>query len=103
MTRRSLPLLLLALLASCAAPNPLQAEIEARTAEWTAMFDAGDYAGVAQVYADDAILLGPDAGRTEGREAIDAYWADSAGRPWWRLETHVVEGGDGEAGGGGGL
>ena len=80
---RYIALTLLALTA-CTSPDPLRAEIEARTAEWTAMFDAGDYAGVARVYADDAIMLGPDAGRTEGRAAIDAYWADSGGRPWWR-------------------
>jgi uncharacterized protein (TIGR02246 family) len=50
--------------------------LAAGAAKWEAAFNAGNSGAVAALYADDAILLPPDAERVEGRERIDAFWED---------------------------
>ena len=39
----------------------------------------GDAAGMAEMYTEDAILLPAGAPRTEGRDAIEAFWAENLG------------------------
>lgn len=58
-------------------------------------YRAHDMEGVAAMYADDAVLLGPRGYRVQGREAIDAYWGRITDPIDWTLETLTVEGGDG--------
>ena len=48
--------------------------IDAANQKFEAVFDKGDAAGVAQLYAEDAVLLPPGELRVEGRPAIEAYW-----------------------------
>lgn len=55
-------------------------------------YNTGDMLGVAALYADDAVMLGPDGYRVEGRAAIDAYWARIEQPLDWRLEVVRVEG-----------
>lgn len=60
-------------------------------------FGAGDMLGVAAMYTDDALLLGPGATRVEGRDAVDAYWTRIAEPVDWTLEVFEVRGGRGIA------
>ena len=55
----------------------------------------GDLAGVAAVYADDAVLLSADGERHEGRQAVDAYWTGLQNPLDWKLDVLDVEGRDG--------
>jgi uncharacterized protein (TIGR02246 family) len=55
-------------------------------------FRDGDLLGVADLYADDALMLGPDGRRVEGREAIDAYWARISEPRDWRLDVREIGG-----------
>jgi uncharacterized protein (TIGR02246 family) len=50
--------------------------LAAAAVKWEAAFNAGNSRAVAALYADDAILLPPDAEQVEGRERIDAFWED---------------------------
>ncbi|MBK8096740.1 MAG: nuclear transport factor 2 family protein [Planctomycetes bacterium] len=58
-----------------------------------ALFKAGDLAGVARCYADDAVILGPG-DQTIGRKAIDTYWTRMADPIAWilDLDTAVASG-----------
>ncbi|MGW0807805.1 YybH family protein [Nonomuraea sp. NPDC002799] len=50
--------------------------------------NAGDAAGVAELYEQDAVLAYPPGSQTVGREAIRALWEKVlAGRPHFELET----------------
>jgi ketosteroid isomerase-like protein len=92
----------LVLLASCAscpvAPgrpardHPAYEAIAAANRELEERFERGDNAGVAAMYEDDAVLLGPDGYRVQGREAIDAYWDHEREAPRWTLEVLGLEG-----------
>jgi uncharacterized protein (TIGR02246 family) len=76
------PRLLLAagLLAGCA-PHPRPSDpgareaIEAAVRRYVAASNAGDADALANLYADDAVLLPPDHEPVRGREAIGAYWS----------------------------
>ena len=57
-------------------------------------FRAGDVLGVADLYTDDALLIGPGGLRVEGREDIDDYWSQFEHPIDWRLEIHEIEGTD---------
>ena len=52
----------------------------------------GDLQGVANFYADDGVLVGPNGYRVAGRKAIDAYWTKLQNPKDWRLEVLSVEG-----------
>jgi ketosteroid isomerase-like protein len=78
--------------ASAASEPPFHAAIRALNAELERRFRAGDLLGVADLYADDAVLIGPDGERVEGREAIDAYWSRITGPQDWRLEIREIGG-----------
>jgi len=88
----SLPLVL----AACAtppAPNEhLVAAVKLANRELERSFREGDYENVAQMYADDAVILSASGDRVEGREEIDGYWI----RDWqdanWRLDVIEVYG-----------
>lgn len=60
--------------------------------ELEARFLDGDMAGVAAMYADDALLLGPRGYRVEGRDAIDAYWTRITEPVNWTLDVFDVRG-----------
>lgn len=73
----------------------MRAQVEALNGALMTRYRKGDMLGVAALYADDAILLGPDGYRVEGREAIDAYWQRISQPVDWKLEVTSVEGGRG--------
>ena len=77
--------LVIALLAGLATPAFAQkAAIEAVNARWTELFNKGDFAGVASLYAEDATAFPPGSGMVKGRAAIEAMWkgmADQVGDP----------------------
>ena len=80
-----------------AAPD-LRAEIVAANRELERRFNAGDMAGVAAMYTDDAEIVSragadaPGVRRTRGREAIDASWARTTDPVSWTLEVFEVRG-----------
>jgi uncharacterized protein (TIGR02246 family) len=43
---------------------------------WQSAYDAKDPAGLAAIYAEDGALLPPNSEMTNGRAAIEAYWAE---------------------------
>ncbi len=73
----------------------LRAQVEALNEALMERFNAGDMAGVAALYADDAVLLGPGGYRVAGRAAIDDYWTRIKQPVDWKLELLAVEGGGG--------
>ena len=85
-------------LAGCESLRPRSAaferEIEAANRALEERFRAGDVLGVADLYADDALLIGPGDLRVEGREEIDDYWSQFEQPIDWRLEIHEIEGTD---------
>ena len=56
--------------------------------------DAGNVAGVAELYTEDAVLMPPGAARLDGRNAIQQYWQGllDAGVGDISLATQEVEG-----------
>ena len=60
---------------------------------FAAAFNAGDGAGVAALYTDDAALLPPGEARIDGRAAIEAFWqgAIDAGLSDLALQVDEVE------------
>ena len=68
------------------------AQVVALNAALTQRFRAGDLLGVAAMYADDAVMLGPDGYRVAGRAAIDAYWTRFKSPVDWQLEIVAVDG-----------
>ena len=97
--RTSLAVALVLLAAGCKSTDPdtpsstVALEIETLTRTLEARFADGDLLGVADLYADDAVLFGPDGLRIEGRENIDAYWSSVAEPVAWVLDTDAVDGG----------
>ena len=89
----TLPMVLTACAKPQAAPNEhLVAAVKLANRELELAFREGDYEGVAQMYADDAIILSASGDRVEGREEIDRSWI----RDWqdanWRLDVIEVYG-----------
>ena len=68
--------------------------IEANNSKFVAAFNAGDAAGVAGRYTENAILLPPDTTRIEGRAAIQEAWQGwiDAGLTNLKLDSADVEG-----------
>jgi uncharacterized protein (TIGR02246 family) len=67
-------------------------EIRAVNDSMEAAFNRGDMKAVARFYADDARLAGQGGPVTEGRDAIDQYWAGIKNPKRWRLEVLAVGG-----------
>lgn len=90
---------LLVALAAVIAPGPVasgedEAAIRAVDAQFVERFAAGDSAGLASLYTEDAQLLPPNADIVSGRSAIAAFWqaAMEAGVKGAALETVEVLG-----------
>lgn len=67
--------LVMILLSGLSAPAFAQkAEIEAANAKWVEFFNKGDFAGIASLYADDAVALPPGLPMVKGKAAIGAMW-----------------------------
>ena len=73
----------------------LRGQVARLNDELMARYRAGDMLGVAAMYSDDAVMLGPNGYRVAGREAIDAYWTRITRPIDWELEIVAVEGGRG--------
>jgi len=69
-------------------------EITARNRHMEEQFRAGNLLGVADVYADDGVLLNDRGERTAGRDEIDAYWSSIEDPVDWRLEIGEIVGSD---------
>src|SRR6185436_2906195 len=95
----ALGLALIALLSACsnlgvrAAPS-LGAEIRALNHHLEEQFRTGNLLGVADLYADDAVLIDERGQRTTGREEIDAYWSAIESPVEWQLEIRSIHGSD---------
>lgn len=101
-TRRIALLTGLALLASCTSTPGRQApaferEIEALNRHLEQQFRAGNLLGVADVFADDAVLVDRRGVRTAGREEIDAFWSAIESPVDWRLGIRAIRGSDSSA------
>lgn len=84
-------------LASCAATRADQVpahvrEIEAQNRHLEEQFRASNLLGVADVYADDGVLLDARGQRTAGRDEIDAYWSSIESPVDWRIEIKKIRG-----------
>jgi len=51
-----------------------KADIDAMNARWMELFNRSDFAGIAQLYTEDAVALPPGSGMVKGRDAIGAMW-----------------------------
>jgi uncharacterized protein (TIGR02246 family) len=51
-----------------------KAEIDAANAKFVELFNKGDFAGIAQLYTEDATALPPGAAMVKGRAAIGVMW-----------------------------
>ncbi len=71
---------------------PFAREIEGLNRALEEHFREGDLLGVADLYADDAVLLGPGGTRVEGRNEIDEYWSDIDHPVDWRLAIRATGG-----------
>lgn len=82
MTRFAIPAAfgVAALIASSAFAQDQTAELENRISEmhdqYAAAFNAADAAGLAELYAEDAVVMSPTADPAEGRAAIEQLFAD---------------------------
>jgi len=92
--RWSLPILLVALMGGCTSPPPatpavdqaaIGAAIDAITPAFTAALAARDTNALANMYADDAHLLAPNAPRADGRDAIRQAWVGFMSIPGMEL------------------
>jgi uncharacterized protein (TIGR02246 family) len=54
-----------------------KADFAKLTAKWAKAYNAGDAAGIAALYAEDASLLPPNSAPVEGRAKIEAFWAEA--------------------------
>jgi len=87
------PLVLLAACLSTAGSGALlRNEIRDATRRLEERFRTGDLLGVADAYADDALLIGPGGLRIEGRKEIDAYWSRIEEPIDWRLDVREIGG-----------
>lgn len=88
--------LMLALPATALAQDDYKAAIEASTAKFEAVYNAGDAAALAALYTEDAVIIPPNMDPIAGNEAIQAFWAEAmTGGVTFELKTkEVIGGGD---------
>lgn len=81
------------LLAAGTAMAQTKADIDAANRKFVAAFTAGDAAGVAALYTENATLMPPGSPVMAGRKAIEAFWAGGikAGLKNISLEALTVE------------
>ena len=89
--------LVLGLLGACRGPravekSALRLAIEAENQRLVERFRAGDLLGVADTYADEAVIYDLTGARTTGREDIDALWSAIESPVAWRLEPRTIRG-----------
>lgn len=77
--------------------QPYVLEITERNRHLEEQFKSGNLLGVADLYADDALLLDAQGGRRSGRAEIDAHWTRIEAPRDWRLDVKRVFGSDGLA------
>ena len=87
------------LLGACAGPGAAHEpafmdEIEALNRHLEEQFRAGNLLGVADVFADDGVLIDAEGTRTAGREEIDAFWSAIETPVEWRLGVRKIRGSD---------
>jgi len=89
-----LGLLLLAapLLGACKGTSASVKRIVEYTSLLEERFRSGDMLGVADFYAEDAVLFAPGGQRYRGRKQIDAYWSNITEPVDWELEIRSIEG-----------
>ena len=75
---RRLGLVMIVLVGMTAPALAQKAEIEAVNAKWVEFFNKGDFAGVASLYADDAVAFPPGSPMVKGKAAIGAMWKGMA-------------------------
>ena len=68
----------------------LKETIQQLNREWESRFNSGDLQGVANMYRDDALLLGPNGYRVTGREEVNAYWTNIKYPIKWELSVIEV-------------
>ena len=66
-------------------------ELEAGVREWMSKFKAGDVAGVAALYTEDAKFLAPHAPAVIGRDAIQAFLAGAREMGVAEVELTIAE------------
>lgn len=64
---------------SSAGDSTLRAQVDEANARLVALQKQGDAAGMGDMYTEDAVLLPEGGSRIEGREAIEAFWAEAIG------------------------
>ena len=69
-------------------------EITAQNRHMEELVRAADLLGVADLYADDAVLIDAQGARTSGRDEIDAHWSSIENPVEWRLKIRAIRGSD---------
>jgi uncharacterized protein (TIGR02246 family) len=96
--RASSVVAIVSIFAACAAPAPAgltdadRAAIQEVTDEFVEAFLAGDFAGVASFYTEDAVLLPPNAPSVSGRAAIQEFLATFPPVTQFHLTNVTIEG-----------
>ena len=83
------------LLISCqnepvASIEELTTQIKQLNTQMETAYNSGDLQGVANIYADDAYLIGPRSYQVQGRKAVDDYWTRIKNPIRWKLEVIEV-------------
>ena len=95
--RLALACMIVAACGGSALAGSVKEAVEAANATFAAAYNKGDAAAVAALYAEDAVVLPPDAARANGRAEIESFWKGTiaAGVSDLELKTlDVTEAGD---------
>lgn len=78
-------------ISSSALAADLKDTIQQNNEAFAEAYNAGDAAGVAALYTEDAVILPPGAEMAEGREAIAAFWQGAIGSGMKDLKLEAVD------------